>query len=324
MTAKPYRPQALPEYRNFLVDNKEVWINMVAASVIIGNGGMPDTATALPDVIAMGLDEGTVQFDRVDMIRDEIARSRLWWVGRDACDLVEAAAPSMPPATLTPDFIPDEFGFVCWERTLQGRDAQNEDNTVPVDFLSWARTYITAEQIPAVSMISWVHMEDLGIALPLGRSDWTIGEDTDHAPVMDEAAWPLADPGHYEAATASIIEDRRLLAALWQLSSQRSVFDAVEVEPDRATRRRLERRQQEAPSVRLVNLAARHRAAGDPESGSGESGREYTRRWIVEGHWRQQACGPRWSQHRPVWIHPHVKGPEDKPLVVPDSVKVWR
>jgi hypothetical protein len=38
-------------------------------------------------------------------------------------------------------------------------------------------------------------------------------------------------------------------------------------------------------------------------------------RFSVRGHWRNQACGPRHADHRPVWIMPHWKGPQDQASV---------
>lgn len=47
---------------------------------------------------------------------------------------------------------------------------------------------------------------------------------------------------------------------------------------------------------------------------------EWTHRWIVSGHWRNQACGEGYSERKLVWVSPHVKGPENKPLVIRDTV----
>jgi hypothetical protein len=43
--------------------------------------------------------------------------------------------------------------------------------------------------------------------------------------------------------------------------------------------------------------------------------REYAVRFIVRGHWRNQACGPGLSERRLVWIKPYYKGPEMADLV---------
>ncbi len=34
----------------------------------------------------------------------------------------------------------------------------------------------------------------------------------------------------------------------------------------------------------------------------------------VRGHWRHQACGPRLSRHRLIWIRPHTRGPGDRAI----------
>jgi len=46
---------------------------------------------------------------------------------------------------------------------------------------------------------------------------------------------------------------------------------------------------------------------------------DWSHRWIVNGHWRQQWY-PTQQEHRVIWIPPHIKGPADKPLVVNDRV----
>ena len=45
----------------------------------------------------------------------------------------------------------------------------------------------------------------------------------------------------------------------------------------------------------------------------------YTCQWVVRGHWRQQFYR-RTGDHRPIWIMPFVKGPDDMPLKAPNQV----
>ncbi len=40
---------------------------------------------------------------------------------------------------------------------------------------------------------------------------------------------------------------------------------------------------------------------------------EWTCQWLVKGHWRQQFYAAT-GEHRPIWIQPYVKGPDDKPF----------
>lgn len=146
---------------------------------------------------------------------------------------------------------------------------------------------------------------------PTGTATWDF--DTDTEEVLAEQT---------PASVLSVTEDRRWLAALWLLASQPLAESVVGPAP-RAARRRSDRAR--LPSdVRIVNL---RRAATPREPSPGtEHGthRKYSHRFIVDGFWRQQACGPNWSQHRPVWIAPFIKGPKDKPLKVRETVKVLK
>ena len=38
-------------------------------------------------------------------------------------------------------------------------------------------------------------------------------------------------------------------------------------------------------------------------------------RWVVRGHWRNQPWGPGRELRRPVYILPHIKGPDGAPLI---------
>jgi hypothetical protein len=68
------------------------------------------------------------------------------------------------------------------------------------------------------------------------------------------------------------------------------------------------------PIVKIIELRTLKR----PGCPDGESDIEWTHRWIVRGHWREQWIPSR-NAHEPRWIAPYVKGPEDKPLVVADK-----
>ena len=58
-----------------------------------------------------------------------------------------------------------------------------------------------------------------------------------------------------------------------------------------------------------------------PQGGGGGDGDPlYSHRWVVRGHWRWQACGKGRKDRRLTWISPHVKGPEDAPLIEVEQV----
>ena len=78
----------------------------------------------------------------------------------------------------------------------------------------------------------------------------------------------------------------------------------------------------ESSNVTIIEL--RRPASAARDGAEGASGRQYRRRWWVDGHWRQQACGPGRTQRKPIWVSPYVKGPEGSPLVAKERVHVLR
>ncbi len=68
------------------------------------------------------------------------------------------------------------------------------------------------------------------------------------------------------------------------------------------------------PLVRVINL--RTRDVPRPEPGEGSDVVRWAYRWIVRGHYRAQWY-PSTQTHRLIWISPHQKGPDDRPLKVP-------
>jgi hypothetical protein len=151
----------------------------------------------------------------------------------------------------------------------------------------------------------------------MGMLIWPLGAGTDDR--LDDAVWRRArEPRLPETTVASMSEDRRRLAALWLLSSQPGLATSIRKVQDRPSMRRAQRRGLD-PQVRVVQL--RH---GPPATeGHRDGSRTYRHRWTVTGHWRNQAVGKEWSDHRPVYINPHLKGPADAPLLDTPKVKAW-
>lgn len=77
-----------------------------------------------------------------------------------------------------------------------------------------------------------------------------------------------------------------------------------------------------------VYLAVLRRRRYASEAEREQEAREYSHRWIVRGHMRNQPVGSRTieggQRHERIWIAPYIKGPEGKPLIIKDRVQVWR
>lgn len=83
-------------------------------------------------------------------------------------------------------------------------------------------------------------------------------------------------------------------------------------------------RQRRIETVTCASLR-KHSYVSDSEREA--EARDYSHRWIVRGHMRNQRVGPRntpgGQKHLRVWIAPYVKGPDDKPLILKDRVQLF-
>jgi hypothetical protein len=85
-----------------------------------------------------------------------------------------------------------------------------------------------------------------------------------------------------------------------------------EYQSPRASRRRWTRELPEQPKPYIVVVRLRrpkHQPQGESRSV------DWKQRWIVGGHWRNQFYRSL-GIHRRIWISDHMKGPDDKPLVI--------
>jgi len=72
------------------------------------------------------------------------------------------------------------------------------------------------------------------------------------------------------------------------------------------------------PEIRRVDLRPMKHVAVSHDA----TGRVYTHRWVVRGHWRQQWYATI-EKHKKVFIPPYLKGPEGAPLLTSPKVYVW-
>lgn len=113
--------------------------------------------------------------------------------------------------------------------------------------------------------------------------------------------------------------------AAFRLMATSQTASAVEQVPPRPVRRRAAQAQVVRPdeAVRLLDVATRPAPPDDSAAPDAAARRNYRVRWVVEGHWRNQWYPSR-ETHRPKWIDSYVKGPQDAPLQIRDTVHVWR
>lgn len=108
----------------------------------------------------------------------------------------------------------------------------------------------------------------------------------------------------------------RFIYALWTVMNQ-PIAVLEQREPDRATKRRMTR-MKIPPQVTVITL----RRPENPHRHDEEGHVEWQHHWVVRGHPRWQAYGPRRSERKLIWIGPHLRGNLDAPLH--QSQKVYR
>jgi hypothetical protein len=262
-----------------------------------------------------------------------VARAELFWVDEHMTDLVLGAADSMPAYNVLPEDLPAPAGLMVFAKPIKTLSPHDGLSLVHVRAAAWGPT-----GSPFDLWISWYADTELNFStadpghlaaefgIPLSKvkqmPTWRqMGlpplsyENEDQTYFSDEPL-PAYNPLTGEAVTGSHYPIKELVTA-WTLMKQ-PIANLSEAPLDRPTRRRLAKQQIDAAPVRVITL----RRPTKP-SGSEETDREYHHQWIVRGHWRQQWYPSR-EVHRPVWIAPHVKGPEGAPLLGGEKVYAWR
>lgn len=338
-------PRQMPDFRLWLLDQ---W----RPEGTFGQNAAFNTAMK-PETVMNGT---TVVNVDPNTERTSLPLAALWWVTDQMSHLIDHASRTLPPTTLTDELCPDDHGLVVFADRLHGTTADTGEPLL-VKALSWAfgRSRATGVEEIAVTSYYWLEpgelmteallREDVGpdehvieladvlvdgrprqmalVRRPTTRGLWVVGGLSNWEKGTDTSAVPFAGYTGSETAMASIEEDRRWLAALWLMAGLPVAETTIEP-ADRSTRKRSER-SGAGSDVRLVGVRPRPTSS----STKGEGGeRNYSHRWIVGGDtggfWRQQACGPGYSQHRPIWIEPYIAGPEDKPLHVKETVKILK
>ena len=263
-----------------------------------------------------------VPLDGEQLLAAEIRRLRreTYWVSAEMSELAKAAAPSMPDFTIHEHDLPSLYGFMYFDEpiaTAQTRRPNGAVGTVPVVACSWGPVYAadgTGLWTSFYTSMGTTHdmVRDLGY-----NSLAEASRARSMLPRLmydNEVIIPFGQDANAFSKPGLLLDTAgRTIRATWALMQQ-PLAETSDIEPDRATRKRLRRAGHEPKPVRVIELRRPHRA-----DGSIGRGRAYHHAWVVRGHWRQHWY-PKRQVHRPVWIAPHVKGPEGAPLIGGEKV----
>lgn len=220
---------------------------------------------------------------------ERMAAADLLWVSDEMASVVSAAEPTMPPHDFVASSLPWENCFCLVDQGL---------------------SFSFDPHHRSVVAIHWSHVGTRVICSMFERSEGNYFFMA--ATILVEGEPITGDRTGDRAASA------RWLACLWLMLQQRIAVRESRGVP-RSSRHRWER--QMASDLRSVTEVVLRRAALGESAGEPRAV-DWSHRWIVGGHWRNQWM-PSMNSHRPTWIAPYVKGPEELPLVVKERVNVF-
>ncbi|MFD7867821.1 hypothetical protein [Streptomyces sp. NPDC059783] len=273
---------------------------------------MTDVATS-PNPFTLDTDQ-----DVVGLLSRHMAAADLYWASEDMTALAMHAGQSLAEARWTTADRPSPCGLMVFDSGL-GMVQVHPRLHAPVTALAWGPG-------PGETLIVWHLMAGDQF---LGGAPVPNPEALPPLLCVREARLPVtSEPVPFDALPAheDMVPPRSILAALaaaWRLMEQPQLIDRTEHAPHRSDARALRRAGMPDQGVSVVTLRRQYVPQDrDPDAGSDR--RTYRNRWIVSGHWRNQAYGPERSLRRQTWVPAYMKGPDGAPLLSTEKVNVWR
>jgi hypothetical protein len=253
-----------------------------------------------------GLLASTFPEHRIEFARAarHLRAADLYWVTPDMAALAVAAGTQLDTIRWAAADRPSACGLVVYQGGVGMSD------NVPVDAMTWG---------PGP--------DGLTVTMFCGR--WRAGNpavEVEHfPPLIVTVQHDIGGGGGVtpiDAVTPRARTLLRTLAATWALMQQPTIADRTPGPVDRHLARAYQRDGRPPPEVAIVDL--RHIYRPDRADDDAGDGRTWRHRWVVRGHWRNQAHGPGRAQRRRIYVPSYVKGPDGAPLLDRERVNVWR
>lgn len=294
----PWRISSVPEVRSVLLYEKVELPASVAAS--FGRARL----TELPDEVRT-----QIAYDR--KVARNLAAGELFWVSADMVALALDAASDVPGFTPATD-LPATHGVMVLEKSLPA-------------LKTWiVNTWAEQQEVDLwVDVLSWTVLEGMVFIESYSRGSGI--SDRLHEAVLEPVRYFRGEAGKFFAAEDDDVDPAshrmmQFLAAASHLMANPAVAERTTTAPKTPAARKAAKKGQTS-TVTVVDLRApRHVDTGE----TSKTGRVYTHRWIVRGHWRNQAHGKNHAQRRITWVPSYTKGPAGKPLKETERVWAWR
>lgn len=280
---------------------------------------MPDMRRRAVEALELADQEARTPWERaalpdLERGRQVLSSADLYWVSSEMTELALDAATDLP-AWIPFAEAPAPTGFILYERPLPDRSPLLAAEEAWVDGAPEKRR---AEAMAMCGMM-WACVAG-------GLTVWPVMREPRSVPPMVmtgilastvPSTEPLEDyPDRWAGPMA-------LLGATWVLMGQDKVSSSTPREVVTGRDAAIRARSGQGPArVQVIDL--RPMRYVPTEEADPDTGRTYTHRWVVRGHWRQQAVGEGRAQRRPTWVSSYLKGPEGAPLLTGDRVYVWR
>lgn len=253
-----------------------------------------------------------------DLIPQTLWRADTCFVTSDMLHLALQAAHDMPNDEIAVDFrnLMTPIGFMLLEEPIYGVDVAG----IPVGFHAWAwnateveRNPVTGEQEKELQM--WFFSDNFDP--DAGNEEFVKGFIECDQPIPKLAVlhrYRMFDGHiitHTDGQGYEIVEEVLKVFYALQLLAQQTIGTPMQMRPDRATRKRMARKYNENDRMITLITLRRKSVKHDNEEPAKV---EWTRRWLVRGHWRRQYY-PKTKTHDWVYIFEHIKGPDDKPFI---------
>ena len=199
------------------------------------------------------------------------------------------ASTDMPPWTPSAVILVP-IGLLIWAEDLPRIVWRGHDNSpmMPVDGVLWEQSG---------GSIEFIVLTRTDRAITEGiTTSWHAPFITVHSVVLKADDLVTDDDARYQAGLIAAI------GATWTLMQMPTVATPRQVTGSggSGTEWRRDNRR-----VSIIDLRRQENHSGTTEPAV----REYTHRWYVRGHWRQQPHGPAHALRRPTWIRGHIEGP---------------
>lgn len=255
----------------------------------------------------------------VDLLRNSSTRpfgeAPLFLVTNEMATVARHAATSMQDQTLLSTDLPSQEGALLLDGGYT--HFRVEDDTAGAAAYSWATVTVPPDRSLGLAVSLWSDFQDPEDTLARAAREDAQAAGAPRLGLLHVAAWAFGtDVASPLVGDPSAQPALRTFIALLSMMRQRVAITSEGHLP-RQAQRQLARQRRSAPELRVVTL--RRAYAPIPASAESPHQVDWSRRWVVGGHWRQQWY-PSIDNHRQIWIAPYVKGPGDKPLVLPDEV----